>query len=301
MEGAPRPNKKTTKEAKRKAKEERKAKALAKAAAGTSQVYKTLQDFREERKPQDFDYFCVLDFEAVRKRKSNNPGLKETEDEASTETKNEDDHEDEWIYEATEFPVVLVNAKTLACEAEFHRYCKPQVIDSEYVNRYIQRKYGRFGKSEDWFDTCVSFGAALEELEAWLKEKSLLDQEQQSRNEENKFRFAFVICGDWDFRHLLPRNCSLYGLQVPYFMQEWVNIKTIYAQFYHKRRPPAGMRNMLDEMGIPLEGLHHYGIHDCRNIAKVVVRLIEDGCKLSITNRMVEYLSYEQKETISAE
>jgi hypothetical protein len=61
----------------------------------------------------------------------------------------------------------------------------------------------------------------------------------------------------------------LFEKKVPSFMKEWINIKTAYARHYQKRRPPAGMKNMLAELEIPLEGHHHYGLHDCRNIAKV--------------------------------
>ncbi len=45
----------------------------------------------EEDQKQHFDYFCVLDFEACRQQVGDN----------------------QYIYEITEFPVVLLNAKTL--------------------------------------------------------------------------------------------------------------------------------------------------------------------------------------------
>jgi inhibitor of KinA sporulation pathway (predicted exonuclease) len=36
-------------------------------------------------------------------------------------------------------------------------------------------------------------------------------------------------------------------------------------------------------MNIPLEGYHHSGLDDSRNIAKIVAALLKEGCKFEIT------------------
>ena len=37
------------------------------------------------------------------------------------------------------------------------------------------------------------------------------------------------------------------------------------------------MADMLDSVGLKLEGRHHSGIDDARNIAKVCIKLVENG------------------------
>ncbi len=45
------------------------------------------------------------------------------------------------------------------------------------------------------------------------------------------------------------------------------------------------MTTMLRALDIPLEGTHHSGRDDANNIAKVVQRMISDGCVFFITGR----------------
>lgn len=45
------------------------------------------------------------------------------------------------------------------------------------------------------------------------------------------------------------------------------------------------MTTMLRALDIPLEGTHHFGKDDANNIAKVVQRMISDGCVFFITGQ----------------
>ena len=63
----------------------------------------------------------------------------------------------------------------------------------------------------------MSLPTALHDLERWLREKDLLGDNA----DEQPAKFAFITCGDWDFKNALPRNCDLLGLPVPPFMQQW--------------------------------------------------------------------------------
>lgn len=49
-------------------------------------------------------------------------------------------------------------------------------------------------------------------------------------------------------------------------------------------RKAYGMTGMLQKLSLPLDGTHHRGIDDCANIAKVVQRLVLDGCKFKVTS-----------------
>lgn len=46
---------------------------------------------------------------------------------------------------------------------------------------------------------------------------------------------------------------------------------------------------MLTVLKMELQGHHHSGIDDCRNIARIVVRMVEDGCPFAVTTELPEY------------
>lgn len=97
---------------------------------------------------------------------------------------------------------------------------------------------------QKWNDA-VGFGTALQDLEHWLEEKGLLPP--SGGKEGTDFKFAFITCGDWDLKNMLPRNCHLLGIPVPYFMKQWINIKTVYQEFFQTRRPPSGIRWQMND------------------------------------------------------
>lgn len=46
-----------------------------------------------------------------------------------------------------------------------------------------------------------------------------------------------------------------------------------------KKPQISGMEEMLQLLKLELKGKHHSGIDDCRNLASVALRLMEDGFK----------------------
>merc|ERR1711976_800704 len=82
---------------------------------------------------------------------------------------------------------------------------------------------------------------------------------------------------------MLPRQCADYQLDVPSWMNQWTNIKFPYATL--TKKPPTGMAGMLKVLKLPLEGRHHSGIDDCRNIAKIVLNLLQRGIVLQPTGK----------------
>ena len=85
--------------------------------------------------------------------------------------------------------------------------------------------------------------------------------------------------------HLLfrfPSQCRSSAIAIPQYAKEWINIKQVFANQYGIW--PKGMIHMLSYLKIPMEGRHHSGIDDCRNITKVVQQLIRDKAKFEITS-----------------
>jgi len=198
-------------------------------------------------KPQKFQYFCVLDFEATcEENKRITP------------------------QEIIEFPTVLVNATTTEIEDEFQTYVRP-TAHPKLTNFCTELT----GIQQEWVDKGILITEALKNYQNWIQDKGLFQQPNS---------FAFVTCGDWDLKTCLPKQAQMqkFGKQ-PYF-DKWINIKKVFSDFY-KLQKLRDMVGMLDWLHIPLEGRHHSGIDDCRNIAKILQMLLRDGCILDFTSQ----------------
>eukprot|EP01080_Neovahlkampfia_damariscottae_P003633 gene3633-6449_t len=175
------------------------------------------------------------------------------------------------VPEIIEFPTVLIDAKSLETKTIFHEYVKPfnnpQLTDFCSELTGIQQK---------WVDSSKTLDKVLENFDEWAKKEKLLEKD---------VKFIFVTCGDWDLNVMLPKQTKLEKLKVPSYFSSWINIKHAFRDYY-KIPKSLGMAGMLELAGIPLDGHHHSGIDDSKNIAKILVRLIQDGAVLDITNSL---------------
>jgi ERI1 exoribonuclease 3 len=109
-----------------------------------------------------------------------------------------------------------------------------------------------------------------------------------------------MTCGDFDMR-CLKREAQAKGMEdIPNYFKRWINLKMVWpAQFkkdqdlsealksghdysdinkIYKVKPSVkGMEDMLDLAGLKLEGRHHSGIDDSKNIARCAINLLERG------------------------
>ena len=120
------------------------------------------------------------------------------------------------------------------------------------------------------------FQHVLAKLNRWV-------WEQGFQREDGSYRVLFVTCGDWDFRTALPKQCRFSGVKVPGYLRQWCNMKQVYRK--HTKRKARGMVGMLRELGLALEGRHHSGIDDARNIARIVAWLHQHGATLKVTSK----------------
>ena len=184
--------------------------------------------------PVPMDFFLVLDFEATCDNK-----LKL--------------HPQEII----EFPVLKVNAKTMLTEAIFHSYVQPDVhaILTPFCTELT-------GITQAMVDGKPLLKTTLEQFHKWMNDNGLLDPSINS---------CFVTCGDWDLKTMLPSQCHYLRLSVPHYFQRWVNIKRVFEVATGQRA--RGMPRMLQALGLELEGRHHSGIDDSKNIARILGEL----------------------------
>ncbi|CAN6893209.1 unnamed protein product [Brassica oleracea] len=201
----------------------------------------------EGKKPQEFDFFLVLDLEGK--------------------------------VEILEFPVLIVDARTMQVVDLFHRFVRPTKMSEQAINKYIEGKYGEVGVDRVWHDTAIPFKQVVEEFEGWLAEHGLWGKETDGALNDA----AFVTCGNWDIKTKIPEQCIVANINLPQYFMEWINLKDVYLNFYG--REARGMVSMMRQCGIRLMGSHHLGIDDTKNITRVVQRMLADGAVFKITSR----------------
>jgi len=80
--------------------------------------------------------------------------------------------------------------------------------------------------------------------------------------------------GSYD-RRQLQNDCRRHGLEPPALLDSYLNLKLSFSERQNGRR--YGVKRALRLLGIPFEGTHHRGIDDARNIAKILIELLQSN------------------------
>ncbi|CAI0440946.1 unnamed protein product [Linum tenue] len=204
-------------------------------------------ELQREHKPQKFDYLLVFDLEGK--------------------------------VEILEFPVLLIDTRTMSVVDLFHRFVRPTAMSEQRVDEYIENKYGKFGVDRVWHDTALPFVEVVQQFEDWLIQHCLWEKKQNG----SLNRAAFVTCGNWDVKTQVPKQCVVSKMKLPPYFNEWINLKDVYLNFYNPKQEARGMRTMMEQLKMPMLGSHHLGIDDTRNIARIVLRMLADGAVIPVT------------------
>lgn len=187
-------------------------------------------------------YICVLDFEAT-----------------CWNDKNIDKSEIEII----EFPSILFKLdstnKKLEKISEFHEYVKPVIhpILSDFCTQLT-------GIKQEVVDNSDVFANVFKRHNEWLK-----------KYVKNFDELVFLTCGAWDLKTQLPRELKNKKLKNREEYKYYINIKDEFEYFYKTKA--NGMIAMLQYLKLSLDGRHHSGIDDCRNISKILIKMVNDG------------------------
>ncbi len=185
-------------------------------------------------------YYCVLDFEAT--CWNLNPKLDRQE--------------------IIEFPSVLYELTTLGemkFISEFSKYVKP-VLEPILSNFCIELT----GITQEQVNKSQPIEIVYKEHYEWLK-----------LNTPNNAEIFIVTCGAWDLKTMLPKEIKNKKLDYPKVYKRYINIKNEFEYFYKIKA--GGMVQMLNYLGLTLDGRHHSGIDDTKNIAKILVKIISQG------------------------
>lgn len=170
-----------------------------------------------------------------------------------------------WENEIIEFPGVLLNVATMQPVAEFRCLVRP--VENPELPAFTTRLTSLTQADVEAGET---LDEVLRRLGAWLRDQGAEDA-------------LPVTCGDWDLGTMLSKECKRKGFDdfVPPALKRWCNVKRTYEQTLGGRAP--GMDGMLQSLQLPLDGHHHLGIDDSRNIAKIVVELVRRGGRIEAT------------------
>jgi len=90
---------------------------------------------------------------------------------------------------------------------------------------------------------------------------------EQLVDQYNPDLYTWASYGQYDI-NMIKKQCRSFG--VPYPMgEQHINVKTWFTEKFGLQKP-TGMNGALHLLNIPLEGTHHRGIDDAKNIAKVL-------------------------------
>ena len=196
------------------------------------------------------DYLCVLDFEATCDDKQPRP----------------------YPQEIIEFPTLLLNVQTGQVEAEFHHYITPDVHPQ--LTTFCTELTGI---TQEMVTDKVSLKEALRLHRAWRDGLGIrLHDSEAARANPQAPTFLYLTCGDWDLKTCLPKQLRYHGQKPESEYRAWINVKWAFGRFYGHSKP-GGMVQMLSHLGMELEGRHHSGIDDCRNIARICAQMLRDG------------------------
>ena len=122
-----------------------------------------------------------------------------------------------------------------------------------------------------------SSAQTLEAHQVWLDSHNLIPAWLPKTNQEQR-SFLYLTCGDWDFKTCLADQLAFHNQNFPVFAERWINVKDVFMEVFELRtKRGLGMVRMLNMLGLRLVGRHHSGIDDCRNIARIVQRMIQAG------------------------
>lgn len=194
---------------------------------------------------QPFNYLLVIDFEATCKE------LEKLEPQ-----------------EIIEFPCAAVSTKTWKIENTFHEYIKPRVHPN--LTPFCTQLTGII---QEMVDNQPQFPEVLEKFCGWLDEHSYFKDGNDS---------AFVTCGDWDLKMMLPSQCNLENVPLPAYFEKWINLKLAFCDA--TQHYPRSLRNMLLHLKLPVLGQLHSGIDDVKNMVKVIEALVEHDALFKINS-----------------
>jgi len=170
--------------------------------------------------------------------------------------------------EIIEFPSVLVDVRQRKVVDAFSSFVRPthHPMLTPFCTELTSIQQADVDGADPFTDV-------FERHQGWLREHGLTSSNAIA-----------CTCGDWDLQKMLPRQLRALDdsdTKAPQLYRQWCNLKRLYTQVTGDKA--KGMVGMLRRFQLPLEGHHHRGIDDCRNLARLLLTLLDKGAVLDVT------------------
>ncbi len=161
--------------------------------------------------------------------------------------------------EIIEFPVIALDTWTNTVDEKniFHYYVKPTHTK---ITTFCTKLTGI--TEEKVLKEGIELEKVLAKFDEFLQERPEIAKD-----------FCFATCGNWDLNTCLKNEANFKKINLPTYFKKFINIKDVYGLFFGKNGK-FGMVEMLNHLKIPLEGRHHSGIDDSRNLTKVIQAIL---------------------------
>jgi len=204
-----------------------------------------------------------------------------------------------FVREIIEFPAVLVSYKERSVVDVFHSFVKPS--KNSLISEYCQNSTGI---SQRMIDMASKFQVVHDNFLAWMLKHHL----------GTKYTYILVTDGPFSIAKYLYVQTRIMGIPFPYeYAAAWANLKKCFQNFqnntcyegnkarnsaimfYRPNREFSGPRiqEMLKKQGMEFEGNPNQGLDVSKNIARVLIALIENGSTI-IANEKI-FLLQNQK------
>lgn len=149
--------------------------------------------------------------------------------------------------EIIEIGAVMVETNNLEIISEFQTLIKP--VRNPLLTSFCQQLTSI---TQEQVDNAPRYGEGIEKFKKWL---------YQYKN------FVFGSWGDYD-RQQIEQDCQFHQVADP-IGSEQINLKRLFSS-QQKLKRRYGMAQALKLVGMELEGTHHRGLDDARNIARLL-------------------------------
>ena len=147
--------------------------------------------------------------------------------------------------------------------ADFRKYVRP--IANPILSDFCVKLTGI---SQNYVDEADTFPEVFQQLEEFLETFMI----------EN--HCVLVTDSPYDvYKFLLPA-CLQHDVPFPKWGKSWINLRKIFSAFYKTER--MNIAGMLQHLGLDFDGRLHCGLDDAKNIAKILLVLLKDGCEPSL-------------------
>ena len=149
--------------------------------------------------------------------------------------------------ETIEIGAVMVESVSLTVVSEFMTFIKP--VRNPQLTEFCM---GLTSIKQNDVDNAPKYPQAVKEFTDWLYQYD---------------SFVFCSWGDYD-KSQIEQDCQYHNVPYP-IASEHINIKKLFSKNQNLKKK-YGMAGALKVAGLPLEGKHHRGIDDARNMARLM-------------------------------